>query len=355
MAKDYYQVLGVSRDASADDIKKAYRKAAHQHHPDKAGGDEARFKEINEAYQVLGNAEKKSRYDRTGSADGMPGGGAGFGGFGGFGGADGFNVNIEDLGDLFSSVFSGGFGGGAPAREDRGKDLHVELQISLEEAFRGGVHTFSIPAQISCVTCKGNGAVEGSVLVTCSKCAGKGHVTEMKRVLFGQFQQTVICSQCEGLGKVPEKPCRTCSGAGRVKGKHDVEVNIEAGVQDGQVVVVPGQGDAGRRGLPAGSLGVHVRIARHRTFTREGDDLLVDVQVSPLDLLAHAAVAVPAIEGGTKPVVVGSGVDLAERFRVKGEGMPRLRGRGRGDLLVRFHVVTTKKPGRKELDKVFES
>ena len=227
-SKDYYQVLGVPRSASADEIKKAYRQAAHKHHPDKKGGDEARFKEVNEAYQVLGNAEKKARYDRTGSAEGFPGGGgAGFEGFGGFQGGD---FNFEDLGDIFSSVFSGGFGGGQPQREERGRDLHVEMNITLEDAFKGGTHEFGIAALVACATCKGNGAAEGSSLVTCTGCAGKGTVTQMRRVLFGQFEQRVTCPDCEGTGKVPERPCRDCGGAGRRKGEHHVKLHMHSDV-----------------------------------------------------------------------------------------------------------------------------
>lgn len=353
MAKDYYQVLGVSRNATADEIKKAYRTAAHQHHPDKSGGDEARFKEVNEAYQVLGNAEKKARYDRTGSAEGFPGGGGGAG-FGGFG-QGGFDMNFEDLGDIFSSVFQGGFGGGAPRREERGQDLHVEMRISLEEAFTGGSHSFRIPAQVTCTTCTGSGAEEGSKLETCKTCEGKGQVTQMRRVLFGQFEQRVICPDCEGSGKVPEKPCKDCHGAGRKKGEREINLKIDAGVRDGQVIAVPKMGDAGRRGLPTGSLGVLIRVARHKVFEREGDDLLVEANVSPLELLMHQPVEVPSIEGGKMPVEIGAHVDLATFFRVKGQGMPHYQGRGRGDLLVKFHVITTKKPSKKEIEKAFES
>ncbi len=352
MAKDYYSVLGVSRTASQDDIKKAYRKAAHQHHPDKEGGDEARFKEINEAYQVLGNAEKRARYDRTGSAEDIPG----YGGFGGFG-AEGFNVNIEDLGDLFSSVFSGGFGGTA-RREERGRDLHVEVMVTLEDAFRGGTHQFTIPALVQCGKCKGEGTADGSKLHTCAKCAGKGQVTQTRRVLFGQFQQVVSCDACDGTGKVPEKPCPDCSGAGRKKGERHVSVQFEPGIGDGQVLAVAGMGDAGRRGQPSGNLGVRIRVARHAAFSRDGDDLITRVKVSPLQLLRHDPIPVPVIDGAKVNVDLGSGVDLAERYRVKGQGMPRYRSRGRGDLYVEFHVVTGKKPNKKEMEglgELFES
>lgn len=344
-SKDYYSILGVDRNASAEEIKKAYRKAAHQHHPDKQGGDEARFKEVNEAYQVLGNAEKKSRYDRTGSAEGFPGGG--FEGFGGFG-ADGFNVNFEDIGDIFSSVFSGGFGGGAPQREERGRDIHVEVAIPLEDAFKGTTQQFRVSALITCTTCKGDGAAQGASLVTCKNCSGKGTITEMRRVLFGQFEQKVTCPECEGTGKIPEKVCKDCSGAGRKKGERDVTVEIEPGIQDGQTIVVPGMGDAGKRGKPGGSMGVHVKVKQHGVFVREGDDLVAHVKITPLELVKGHPVKVPSIGEGLTDIEIGHGVDLAQKYRVKGYGMPRFRGRGRGDLLVQFHVTTGKKLAKKE-------
>lgn len=348
MAKDYYSVLGVSRTASQDEVKKAYRKAAHQHHPDKEGGDEARFKEINEAYQVLGNEEKRARYDRTGSAEDIPG----YGGFGGFG-AEGFNVNVEDLSDLFSSVFSGGFGGG-PKREERGRDLHVEVRITLEDAFRGGAHEFTIPAQVSCERCKGHGTAEGAKLVTCATCSGKGQVTQTRRVIFGQFQQVVSCDACDGTGKVPEKPCPDCSGSGRKRGERKVSVKFEPGIGDGQVLAIADAGDAGRRGQPSGNLGVRVRVAKHASFAREGDDLVTRVKVSPLQLLKDEPIQVPSIDGEKISVDLGSGVDLAEPYRVKGYGMPRYRSRGRGDMYVEFHVVTGKKLGKKQKELLTE-
>ena len=356
MAKDYYKTLGVDRSASAEDIKKAYRKAAHQHHPDKSGGDEARFKEVNEAYQVLGNADKKARYDRTGSADDHPGAGA-YGGFSGFG-TEGFNVNMEDLNDIFSSMFSGGFGGGHVEREDRGRDLHVEFQITLEDAFRGGTHEFRIPALVTCEVCEGSGAADGSKLVICSDCDGRGQITQLRRTILGQFQQKVLCPKCEGNGKVPEKPCPKCSGEGRRKGERNVTFKFEPGIADGQLVAVPEMGDAGRRKQPTGSLGVRVRVVKHNIFTREGDNLVADVKVSPIDLVLHKIIHVPAIGEGTTPIELGSNVDLAERYKVKGYGMPHYKSRGRGDLLVRFHVVTGKRPGKREkevLEEVFES
>jgi len=357
MASDYYAELGVPRGASQDEIKKAYRKAAHQHHPDKSGGDEARFKRVNEAYQVLGNAEKRARYDRTGSADAGPGFGGGSGGFSGFGGgfnAEGFNV--EDLGDLFSSVFTGGFGGSVQ-RETKGDDLRVELRISLEDSFKGGEHRFSLPTQVACETCKGDGAAEGSKLVTCDTCKGKGQVSQTRRMIFGQFQQTVPCPTCDGVGKVPEKPCPSCSGSGRKKGQRSVAVSFEPGIEDGQVIAVPGMGEAGRRGQPAGNLGVRIRVAPHARFERHGADLITSVRVSPLQLLRHDPIRVPGIDGKDVTVELGIGVDLSEAYRVKGEGMPRYRGRGHGDLYVRFSVVTGKKLGKKEREALmaFES
>lgn len=342
--KDYYKILGVEKGASADDIKKAYRKLAHQHHPDKAGGDEAKFKEINEAYQVLSDAEKRKRYDQFGTADGFPGFGGGSGPFGGF------DVRFEgqnfgdfgDLGDIFETFF----GGGTRARRktyQRGSDVEFGVEISLEEAFHGTAKKISFSVPVKCTTCSGKGGEASAGMATCTTCDGKGEIREQRNTFFGAFAQVKQCSACAGTGSIPKKMCATCKGTGRVRGERTVEVELLPGIHADQIIKVAHMGEAGERGSQEGDLYVRVKIKAHRTFERHGDDLVVRHELNLVDLLIGKKIDISTVSGGKVSVEVPAHFNLREPLRIPGEGMPRFGSFGRGDLLVDFSIKAPKK------------
>ncbi len=355
MPKDYYKILGVDRNASEEEVKKAFRKLAHQHHPDKSGGDEKKFKEINEAYQVLSDREKRARYDRFGSAEqaggfgGWPGassaGGGQAGGFEGFPGFEGFGgaYNAQDLNDIFESFFSGG---AAPKRTTyrRGSDLEFGLEITLEEAFRGVTKDIALQTQVRCETCKGKGGDVKAGFKQCATCNGKGDIREERRTFFGNFAQVKTCPTCQGFGQVPEKLCLTCKGSGRVRGERKARVEIVAGIPDGQIIKVTGLGEAGERGTEAGDLYLRIRVKPHPIFRREGNELVITKEVTPMDLLLGRKAEVPTIEGKKLQVEIPAGFNLRERLRVSGEGMPRFGSFGRGNMLIEFVIKAPKKP-----------
>jgi molecular chaperone DnaJ len=351
MPKDYYQILGVSRDASEDEIKKAYRRLAHQHHPDKAGGSDAKFKELNEAYQVLGNKEKRAQYDRYGrtfeGAGGMPGG---FPGFEGFGGPEGFrwNVNLgEDLGgfaDIFENIF-GGFGGARAGRRqtyERGADAELVQELTLEEAFRGMRRTARFAAHVPCAKCNGVGYEKEKGLKKCDTCRGEGEIREERRTFFGNFAQVKACPACRGRGEVPISPCAACKGTGRVSGTREVELPIAAGVDDGQVVKFAGMGEAGERGAASGDLYVIIRVKPHAAFTRKRVDLYTEKSVSITDVLLGKKIELTDISGERFSVTIPGGFNLREELKVSGRGMPHFGGFGRGTLHITFNVKLPK-------------
>ncbi|MDE2019027.1 MAG: molecular chaperone DnaJ [Patescibacteria group bacterium] len=368
MAKDYYQILGIAKTASDEEIKKAYRKLAHQFHPDKPGGDERKFKEINEAYQVLSDKNKRMQYDRFGSAEPFgPGAGAGQwpggfpGGFnvnwGGFPGGtpnwEGFGAGFDpenfsgDLNDVFESFFEGI--GVRPRRKtyDRGSDLEVQEQITLEEAFRGVSRTIRLRTFVQCEKCKGKGAEAGSAFHKCTACDGRGEIREQRRTFFGSFSQVKMCEKCHGLGEIPEKACGACKGAGRVESDRDIRVDILPGIEDGQLIKIKGMGEAGDRGASAGDLYVRVRVKPHAMFERIGADLVISRELKVLDLLLGKKIEVPTISGGKVHVEIPAGFNLKDNLRIRGEGMPHFGSFGRGDLLVNFIVKAPKKASEK--------
>ncbi|HEX4104243.1 MAG TPA: molecular chaperone DnaJ [Candidatus Paceibacterota bacterium] len=371
MAKDYYHILGVQKSASDEDIKKAYRKLAHQYHPDKPGGDEKKFKEINEAYQVLSDRVKRAQYDRFGTADPMGGfgqGGGGFGGFGqggqwgGFGGTgagggvppnwdfDFGNVGeMGDLGDIFETFFEGL--GVRPQRKtyQRGADLEVQEEVTLEEAFRGVTRNLKLRTLAQCEKCGGKGAEAGSGFEKCAVCDGRGEVREQRRTFFGNFAQVKTCVKCHGTGEIPKKPCGVCKGAGRVEMERTVRVDILPGVDDGQLIKIKGMGEAGERGMSAGDLYVRVRVKPHHLFERHGADLFVPHELKVVDLLLGKKVEVPTISGGKISVEIPAQFNLKDHFRISNEGMPHFGATfgGRGDLLIRFIIKAPKKPSAK--------
>lgn len=352
MPKDYYKILGVDKNASEEDIKKAFRRLAHQYHPDKSGGDEAKFKEVNEAYQVLSDKQKRSRYDNFGTADFGGAGGVNWndfagGGFpGGFGGFEG--VDFGDLGDIFETFFQGGGGQSKRRAYQHGSDLEMSEVVTLEEAFKGVVKPITIRTLIQCPTCKGAGGNPEAGTETCSVCDGRGEIRENRKTFFGSFSQVKACDKCHGSGKIPKEQCKECKGKGRIQGERSTTLEIIPGVQDGQLIQVKGFGEAGEHGSAAGDLYVRIKVKPHATFGRKGDDLVVRHELNVKDLLLGKKITVPMIDGGHTEFEVRENFDLKQSYRIPGKGMPRMGSFGRGDLLVDFIVKAPKKLNAKE-------
>ena len=341
--RDYYEVLGVSKGASDDEIKKAYRKAARQYHPDLHPDDkeaEAKFKECNEAYEILSDPDKKARYDQFGFAGVDPNYGAGQGGFnGGFGG---FDADI-DLGDIFSSFFGGGggFGGFGGARNpnapQKGRDIQSAVTITFEEAAKGCKKTIEVPRVEDCSQCHGTGAAEGSSPKTCPDCQGRGVVNVQQRTAFGVMSTQRTCSRCGGKGKIIDNPCPKCQGKGKVRKRNKVDINIPAGIDNRQVVNVRGFGDTGLNGGPSGDLRVVVNIKAHKDFERDGYDIWYNKHISIVEATLGAELRVPTLEGDVK-YTMPAGTQPGEVFKLKGKGIQRLNGVGKGDLFVKVIV-----------------
>jgi molecular chaperone DnaJ len=334
--RDYYEVLGVGKSSSKDQIKDAYRKLAMQYHPDRNKSPEAeeKFKEISEAYAVLSDDQKRQKYDTLGHAgfdqqytqeDIFRG--ADFNDI--FGGGGGFN-------DIFRMFFGGGFGG--EERSNRGQDLLYELTITLEEAARGAQKEIEVPRTEKCDVCHGSGAAPGTQTRTCPRCGGQGRVQSMRQTVFGTFMQVTSCPTCRGKGRIIDTPCKNCRGSGLVKKRRKITVNIPVGIDEGLSATARGEGDmAGDGGVESGDLYVLVHIAPHQLFMREGDDLHYILLVGYPQAVLGADIQVPTLEGPTT-IKIHPGTQVGETIRVKGKGMPRFRGYGRGDLLVRVGV-----------------
>ena len=353
--RDYYEVLGVSKGASDDEIKKAYRKMAKEYHPDLHPGDkeaEAKFKEVGEAYEVLSDAQKKSRYDQFGHAGVDPNFGAGAGGWGG----GGVNVDFGDIGDIFSSFFGGGFGGGGrrqnPNAPRQGSDAGVNVFVSFEEAARGTKKKVNVERICTCDECNGSGAKKGTSPTTCPECGGSGQVARAQRTPFGVMQTQSACPRCSGRGRIIENPCGACGGQGRVRRKAEVGINIPAGIADGQVISIPGHGNAGINGGPAGDLQVQVAVRPHPLFERDGFNIWCDLPITYAQAALGAEVEIPTLDGKIKQIIK-EGTQPGDILRVKGKGIPYLRGRGTGDLLLRV-VVEVPKNLSKEQKKLLQ-
>ncbi len=356
---DYYKILGINKGASEEEIKKAFRKLAHKYHPDK-GGDEKKFKEINEAYQVLSNKEKRQQYDRFGQVfEGQAGPGFGFGGewpFGagspfGAGGPSGevkfdFGGDFGDFGDIFDAFFEG-LGVRQKRRTyQRGGDVQVIQEISLEEAFRGTEKNINYRVAVRCEKCNGLGHDPKAGFNQCNTCAGRGEIKETRRSFFGDFVQVKTCDKCFGTGQVPKKICEHCRGSGRIMGERSIKVEIRPGVQDGQIIKIKSAGEAGERGTAEGDLYVRIKIKPHAIFERQGDDLKMTKEVNILDLLLGKKIDIPTISANKLKVEIPADFDLKSNLRIPGEGMPRFgppAGGGRGDLIVEFKIKTPKK------------
>lgn len=346
MAKrDFYDVLGVARGASADEIKKAYRQKAKELHPDRNADDpqaEARFKEVNEAYEALKDPDKKAAYDRFGHAafdGGMGGRGpGGAGGRGGPGGADFGSAFSDVFEDLFGDFMGGGrgAGGGGRSRASRGSDLRYNLRIGLDEAFSGLQRTIRLTTLNTCDACSGTGAEGGAEPVTCPTCSGMGKV----RAQQGFFTVERTCPTCGGMGQIVKNPCKACRGAGRVEKERTLSVNIPAGVETGTRIRLSGEGEAGLRGGPAGDLYIFLEVREHPIFQRDGLDLNCRVPISFATAALGGEVEVPTIDGGRSRVKVPAGAQTGKALRLRGKGMPGLRGQGQGDMLVELVVET---------------
>jgi molecular chaperone DnaJ len=340
--RDYYEVLGVARGASQDELKKAYRQKAKELHPDRNKDDpkaEAAFKEVNEAWDVLKDDQKKAAYDRFGHAafDGGMGGGQrgprGAGPQGDF--ASAFSDVFEDLfGDFMGR--GGGGGAGGRARAQRGSDLRYNMRVSLEEAYTGAQKTISVPAAQTCDTCRGTGAEGGAEPVTCPTCSGMGKV----RAQQGFFTVERTCPTCGGLGQIVKTPCRACGGAGRLEKERTLSVNIPAGVETGTRIRLAGEGEAGMRGGPAGDLYIFLEVKEHALFQRDGIHLFCRVPVSMTTAALGGEVEVPSIDGGKSRVKVPEGSQTGKQMRLRGKGMPALRGGGSGDMVIELAVET---------------
>ena len=338
--RDYYEVLGVSKGASDDEIKKAYRKLAKKYHPDLNPGDktaEANFKEVNEAYEILSDKDKRARYDQFGHAGVDPNfnpNGGGFGGFGGF-----TDMGDIDLGDLFGSFFGGGFGGGGSRRNapQKGETIRAGVTISFEEAAFGCEKEVTVSRTEQCDVCKGTGCAPGTTAEVCPDCHGSGTVRIQRGGGGFSFSTTTSCPKCRGTGKIIHQPCKTCNGAGTVRKQKKLAVTIPAGIDNGQAVSLRGQGGAGRNGGPAGDLLIGVTVKPHPIFRREGTAVYMDQPVSFVQAALGAELEIPTIDGNVK-YEMPEGTQSGTTFRLRGKGIPGLGGRGRGDQYVTVKV-----------------
>jgi molecular chaperone DnaJ len=346
--KDYYKILGVPRDASDDEIKKAYRRLAHQYHPDKPGGDEKKFKEINEAYSVLSDKEKRAQYDKFGQV--FEGGGFErktdfeWGPFSNFG-FDFFtqeNFQDFDLGDIFETFFGGGRAKKDKKVEERGSDIKIDFNITLEEAFWGGKKEIKFKTLVECKACNGLGYDKSKGTKKCEKCNGRGEIKVEKRTFFGSFTQISICNICHGKGEVPNSICNVCKGEGRIYGERIISFEIPPGIKDKEIIEIPQKGEAGKRGGAPGNLYIEINILPHKTFTRKGDDLYVKKEISILDALLGKEIEIKDISGETISVSIPPNFYLNESLKVPYKGMRKINGK-RGDLFINFIVKTPKK------------
>jgi len=354
MAKrDYYEILGVSKDADTGTIKKAYRKLAIKYHPDKNPDDkeaEAKFKEAAEAYEVLSDEQKRARYDRFGHA-GVSGGAGGGGGFSG-------GMTMEDIFQQFGDIFGDGgspfesfFGGSARGRGrgtgQRGSNLRIKVALTLEEIANGVSKKIKVRKQVTCDTCGGSGAKDSDSVQTCNTCRGAGYVRQVKNTFLGQMQTTVTCPTCSGSGQQVTAKCPKCSGSGRMQGEETLEIEIPAGVEEGMQLSMRGRGNIGAKGGPAGDLLINIEEKQHEHLQRDGKNLVYELYLNFADAALGTSVEVPTIEGRVK-IKVPAGTQSGKIFRLKGKGLPSVQAYGRGDELIHVNVWTPKKVNEEE-------
>ncbi len=358
---DYYQILGVNKTASPDEIKAAFRRLAHEHHPDKSGGEAAKFKEINEAYQVLSDEGKRKQYDQFGPQFEQmraQGGAQGFEGFRDWaafmeamgrqnGGGQSFSFDMGDMGDLFGGLGEMfGFGGGGRGRQRGGQDLETVMNISFEEAVFGTEKTLDMQRDDACGECKGSGAAQGARLVNCKTCGGQGRVRQVRSSLFGRFETVGTCETCEGMGKIPEKPCSACRGEGIVRTRKNLRVKIPAGIDNGETLRITGEGGKVKAGK-SGDLYVHIRVQKDARFVREGYDIHTKLNLTISEATLGATKEVQSVYGVVS-LKIPPGTTHGMVFRIRGKGVPHVRGGGTGDHLVEVKVDIPQKLSRRQ-------
>ncbi len=370
MPKDYYQILNVSKTATQDEIKKAFRKLAHEHHPDKKTGNEAKFKELNEAYQILSNQEKRQKYDQFGSAafegQGFAGTGmnwedimrqAGFGGRsaqGGWGGGD-VNIDFGDLGDILGGMFGFSTGRGRGPRRGhptRGEDMEIEISLDFMEAVFGVEKTIRLEREIKCQHCRGNGAAPGTPIKICTRCGGAGEVIHTRTTILGNMQSRAVCPECQGEGKSAETRCPQCGGRGRKPSREDVKIKIPAGIDGGQTVKMSGLGSAGLKGGASGDLYIHIRVRAHKKFKRDSETIHTLEPISISQAVLGDDITVETVQGAVK-LKIPSGTPAGKVFKLAGKGVPRIHGSTSGDHLVTVDIIVPAKLSRKEKE-IFE-
>lgn len=362
MAKNYYDILGVDKKASKDDIKKAFRTLAHKYHPDKKGGDAEKFKEINEAYTVLSDDQKRSQYDMYGQTFAGANGGSGFNGSAGAGWEDfarqsgfdfsgfannsgGFSAEGFDLGDIFGEFF----GGSRKSRTKRGRDISIDIELSFEEAVFGVERDILLNKISVCEACNGTGGKKGTEMITCQTCNGKGKIREMKRSIFGSIEMTRTCEGCAGSGKVPKEKCNICDGLGILKKEEEIKIKIPAGIDNGEMIRLSGTGEAVKGGTP-GDLYIKTHVKKHKTFHKEGNDLIMNLDVKLSDALLGAEIDIQTLDGLSK-LKIPEGVNTGDILQIKGKGVPE-QGKSRGDILVHIKVAMPKKLSKSAKDAI---
>jgi molecular chaperone DnaJ len=352
MAKNYYEILGVEKVSSDDEIKKAYRKLAHKYHPDKQGGDAEKFKEINEAYQVLSDKTKRGQYDQFGQTFNGAGPGNRQGGFGGFdfGGfsSQGFDFNGGGFEDIFSDIFGGGAGtsSGGNARKS-GRDIQIDTEISFEEMVNGAKREVDIFRKVVCDSCEGSGGQPGSKKETCSVCKGNGQVRKTMQSFFGSFAQVVTCTNCDGAGYLFAEKCKKCHGNGALKENQKISFDIPKGISNGQTISMQGKGEAGERGGRSGDLYINVRVKPHKDFERRNNDIYSSERITFSQAVLGDKIEVKTIDGNLS-MKIPSGTQSGDIFRIKGKGVPVLQRNGRGDQMVKIIVDIPKNPNREQ-------
>ena len=347
---DYYEILGVAKTATPEEIKKAFHKLAHKYHPDK-GGDEKKFKEINEAYQVLSDKQKREQYDQFGRVfeNGQPGGGQGFDYSWAWGNKGQQNVEFDfgDLGDIFE-FFSGSQQRTTKKDRRKGKDIQVDIEIPLERVLKETVEKVDLTKQSVCHRCQGTGAEPSTKIKECFSCRGTGQVQQVKKTFLGSYTTVGVCPECNGEGTIPEKPCNVCKGEGRVKASETIEIRIPAGIDTNQVIRVDGKGEAGKKGGKAGNLYARIFIKKHPAFERRGDDLFTSMQINFSQAVLGDEIEIKTLEGTNILLEIPEGTESGKILRISGKGIPHFGGYGKGNLYIELKIKTPKKLSKKQ-------